>query len=54
MRKIIATVTAQIILHVEDTVEMADVVSSLEFTSDSDDVNVLDTDIVDFIVVDSK
>ena len=55
-RKVYVTVTARLILRVEEGIEVGDVIDNMEygFSSQTDGAEIEDTEIEDFEVTDSK
>lgn len=56
MRKVYLTVTTRLIIEVEEGVEVSNVIEEMDynFTSQTDNAVIVDTEILDFEVTDSK
>jgi hypothetical protein len=56
MRKVYIELTTKIILNIEDNVDVNDVVNEMEydFKIDSDQGEIVDTEILDYSIIDSK
>lgn len=55
-RKVYVNVTTRIIIDMEEGIEVSDVISEMDynFTSNTDNADIVDTEISDFEVIDSK
>jgi hypothetical protein len=53
-RKVTFRVITQIVADVDEGIEMTDIVNEMDYSFNSENMTVIDTEIVDYAVIDSK